>query len=98
MGDPFSLAFFIIVVEVLSRALNSRFYEPGYRCYEMPKWSENINQLDYAYDTIIFVSTEKYSLQMIMRILKVYENQSGQLINKNKSFLSTIKHLILTSW
>lgn len=52
----------------------------------MPKWSENIDHLAYAYDTIIFTSTDKFSLQMIMGVLKDYESQSGQLINKEKSF------------
>lgn len=85
-GDPLSSTLFILAAEVLSRALNSLFYDPGYKGYRMPKWNENINHLAYIDGTIIFTSIEKFSLQMIMGILKEYESQLGQLIIKEKRF------------
>ncbi|XP_060200321.1 uncharacterized protein LOC132628563 [Lycium barbarum] len=71
--------------KVLSRALNSLFEDNGFRSYEMPKWSANLNHLAYADDAIIFSSTDDTSLQLIMGILQEYEQMSGQLINKGKS-------------
>lgn len=52
----------------------------------MPKWSDKLNHLAYADDTIIFVNADKTSLQLIMDVLVQYEGQSGQKINKEKSF------------
>jgi len=43
-----------------------------------------LNNLCCANDTIIFAATDKRSLQLIMRGLRKYEEQSGQLINKDK--------------
>lgn len=53
----------------------------------MTKWSEIINHLDYADDTISFASTDMFSLQMPKRIPKEYEIKSGELINKEKNFI-----------
>lgn len=85
-GDPLSPALFILSSEVLSRALNSLFDDPYYVGYGMPKWSDNLNHLAYADDTIIFASTQVYSLKKIMTVLQEYEKQSGQMVNKEKSF------------
>uniref|UniRef100_A0A1U7WLP0 Uncharacterized protein LOC104225115 n=1 Tax=Nicotiana sylvestris TaxID=4096 RepID=A0A1U7WLP0_NICSY len=51
----------------------------------MPKWSPKIDHLAYAYDMIIFSSSDETSLMLIMQVLKAYENASGQLVNKTKS-------------
>lgn len=51
----------------------------------MPKLSVNINHLAYVNDTIIFSSVHNYCLKKIMSVLRKYENQSGQKINKDKS-------------
>ncbi|XP_059310607.1 uncharacterized protein LOC132061950 [Lycium ferocissimum] len=68
--------------EVLSRALNSLFEDPGYVGYGMPKWSRPLNHLAYADDSIIL-------LQPIQNLLRKsrqnYEVTSGQLINKDMS-------------
>ncbi|XP_060182050.1 uncharacterized protein LOC132611675 [Lycium barbarum] len=69
--------------QVLSRALNSLFEDIRYIGYGMPKWTNPMNHLAYADDTIIFTSA--YSLKCIMNILSKYEQMSGQLINKGKS-------------
>lgn len=84
-GDPLSPTLFILITEVLSKSLNSLFDNSEFKGYAMPKWSDNINHLAYANDTIIFVSTEKKSSQLVMQVLNDYEEQSGQLINKEKS-------------
>lgn len=38
----------------------------------MPKWSDNINHLTYANDTIIFVYADKVSLKLIMDSFGMY--------------------------
>ncbi|XP_060183197.1 uncharacterized protein LOC132613164 [Lycium barbarum] len=84
-GDPLLPTLFIIVAEVLSRALNSLHQNQGFCGFGMPKWSPRINHLCYADDTIIFASACEISLKMIMEVLADYEKASGQLINKAKS-------------
>ncbi|XP_060182298.1 uncharacterized protein LOC132611961 [Lycium barbarum] len=90
-GDPLSPALFILVVEVLSMALNSLFEKDSFRGYGMPKWSAKLNNLSYADNTIIFASADKASLEMIMSILHDYERESGQKINADKSFFICIR-------
>ncbi|XP_060178276.1 uncharacterized protein LOC132608235 [Lycium barbarum] len=72
--------------EVLSRALNSLFEDRNYIGYGMPKWTNPLNHLAYADDTIIFASADIESLQSIMGVLRMYEQSSGQLVNRAKSF------------
>lgn len=84
-GDSLSPTLYFLLVEVLSRALNSLheddLFIPG---YGLPKWSANINHLAYGDDTIIFTVANIYYLLKIMAILHEYETQSGQIINKEK--------------
>lgn len=84
-GDPLSPALFILSEKVLSRALNALFEDNQFVGYDLPRWSANLNHLDYPYDTIIFVSTNNYSLNKIVSILQEYKVQSGQKVNKEKS-------------
>lgn len=84
-GDPLSPALFILSAEVLSRSLNALFDDVQYVGYGLLKWSAQINHLAYADDTIIFASTDNYSLNRIVETLQEYEGESGQQINKEKS-------------
>ncbi|XP_049410705.1 uncharacterized protein LOC125873924 [Solanum stenotomum] len=83
--DPLSPALFILSAEVLTRALNHLFYNNEFKSFGLPKWSDQLNHLAYADDTIIFTFADKKSMQLIMKTLQLYEAQSGQLINKEKS-------------
>uniref|UniRef100_A0A0V0IRF8 Putative ovule protein n=1 Tax=Solanum chacoense TaxID=4108 RepID=A0A0V0IRF8_SOLCH len=85
-GDPLFPALFILSAEVLTRALNALFNNDQFIRYGMPKWSPNLKYLAYVDDTIIFSSTNEYSLKKIMSTLQKYEKQSGQKVNKEKSF------------
>lgn len=60
----------------------------------MLKSSINLNHLAFADDTIIFAYTHSYSLRKIMTILQEYEKQSGQKLNKDKTFIIYIKMLL----
>ncbi|XP_075095490.1 uncharacterized protein LOC142173745 [Nicotiana tabacum] len=84
-GDPLSPALFILSTEVLSRSLNKLFEDKSFVGFGMPKWSDSLNHLAYADDTIIFASADPPSLSKIMAVLGNYEKISGQMINKDKS-------------
>ncbi|XP_055814563.1 uncharacterized protein LOC129884258 [Solanum dulcamara] len=84
-GDPLSPTLFILAAEVLTRSLNALHHDMQVKGFGMPKWSPKINHLAYADDMIMFTSADMVSLQRIMRILRKYEQTSGQKINMNKS-------------
>ncbi|XP_019242028.1 PREDICTED: uncharacterized protein LOC109222078, partial [Nicotiana attenuata] len=84
-GDPLSPASFIPSAAVLSRSLNKLFEDRSFAGFGLPKWSNPLNHLAYADDTIIFASAHPPSLSKIMEVLGNYEKISGQMINKDKS-------------
>lgn len=86
-GDPLSPILFIISADVLSRSLNRLNNNAEFIGFGLPRWSEKINHLSYADDTILFCSAHRKSVKMIMQVLKGYENVSRQLINLSKSFM-----------
>jgi len=85
-GDPLSPTLFIIAAEVLTRGLNSLHTDTEFKGYGLPKWSPKINHLSYADDTILFCSGDRGSVIKMMKILRDYEDVSGQMVNKAKSF------------
>ncbi|XP_075107022.1 uncharacterized protein LOC142180004 [Nicotiana tabacum] len=84
-GDPLSPALFILSVEVLSMSLNKLFEDKQFKGFGLPNWTVPLNHLAYADDTIVFASSDLYSLQNIVEVLTQYEHTSGQLINKATS-------------
>lgn len=85
-GDPLSPALFILAADAMARSLNQSVEDSSFIGYGMPKMSSELNHLAYADDTIIFTSSNEYSIKKIMQILKKYEVESGQKINMDKSF------------
>ncbi|XP_075098919.1 uncharacterized protein LOC142175818 [Nicotiana tabacum] len=49
-----------------------------------------INHLAYADDLMIFTGGNNKSVKFIMKQISNYENASGQLVNRNKSFFITV--------
>ncbi|XP_070003073.1 uncharacterized protein [Nicotiana sylvestris] len=84
-GDPVSPTLFILAAEALSRGLNALHTNLYFCGFGMPKLSPKINHLAYAYDMIIFSSSDETSLMLIIQVLNAYEVASGQLVNKTKS-------------
>lgn len=84
-GDPLSPTLFIIAAKVMTRGLNNLSLDEEFISYGLPKWSPKINHLAYGDDTILFSSGDRRSIIKIMRVLKEYEEASGQNINKTKS-------------
>ncbi|XP_075099049.1 uncharacterized protein LOC142175937 [Nicotiana tabacum] len=76
--NPLSPTLFILAAGVLGRALHALYDNPYFNACVMPKWSQNINYLCYADDTIIFSSSHYGAIQLIMNVREEYENASGQ--------------------
>ncbi|WMV45632.1 hypothetical protein MTR67_039017 [Solanum verrucosum] len=84
-GDPLSPSLFILGAEILSRMLNMLHHHQRYKNFQMEIRGPQINHLSFADDIIIFSSTTRDTLQMIMKTLSTYESVYDQLINKEKS-------------
>ena len=85
-GDPLSPSLFILGAEVLSRQLNMLYNNPLYSGFHMEKRGPQINHLSFVDDIIIFTSTNRKSLQLIVETITDYEKVSDQQLNKDKSF------------
>lgn len=92
-GDPLFPTLFIITAKVLTRALNHHFDNTDFKNFGMPKWSEKLNYLIQADDIIIFYAAKKKKIALIINILKSCENQSGQEINKDKSYFYMMRNV-----
>lgn len=53
----------------------------------MCRAAPRINHLFFADDSLIFFRTSKGDAQELRRVLQVYESASGQVINRDKSFV-----------
>nr|XP_016438057.1 PREDICTED: uncharacterized mitochondrial protein AtMg01250-like [Nicotiana tabacum]XP_018631262.1 secreted RxLR effector protein 78-like [Nicotiana tomentosiformis] len=84
-GDPLSPTLFILSTEVVSRSLKNLFLDKNFKGFGMPKWTDPLNYLAYADDTIIFSSADPYSLKKVVDMLTNYKQISGQLINKSNN-------------
>nr|XP_009591417.1 uncharacterized protein LOC104088448 [Nicotiana tomentosiformis] len=84
-GDPLCPSLFVICAERLSRLMNKLLENADFRPYTVDKHSPMITHLSYADDTILFTSRNLESIRLMMLNLKIYEETSGQLINKEKS-------------
>lgn len=61
--------FVTLFVKVLTMYFNALFHNSDFKRFGMPKWSDNINHLAYAANTIIFVYAYKIFLNIIMKTL-----------------------------
>ncbi|XP_070047299.1 secreted RxLR effector protein 78-like [Nicotiana tomentosiformis] len=67
-GDPLSPSLFILSAEVLLRSLNKLFEDKKFIGFGMPKWINPLNHLVYVDDTIIFSSSDPYSLMKVVEL------------------------------
>lgn len=84
-GDPISPFLFIISTELLSKMMNNLYDKQGYNGFYMKSIGPRINHLSFAGDTILFCNDSKKPLEMMLKTLKLYEEVSRQLLNKEKS-------------
>nr|XP_027067566.1 uncharacterized protein LOC113693192 [Coffea arabica] len=71
--------------EVLSRGLESLVFQSEFVGYKVPRHCLSVTHLAFADDVIIFANGGAASLKRIMQILAWYQNDSGQLVNVQKS-------------
>lgn len=76
---------FILFAKVVAKALNKLFFNKEFKGFGMPNYSERINYLIYADDTLIFYVTDKKNGDLVVRTLNKYEMQFGQKMKKEKS-------------
>ncbi|XP_060182850.1 uncharacterized protein LOC132612777 [Lycium barbarum] len=88
-GDPLSPTLFIIAAEVLSRGLNQLNINSNFNGFSMSKNGTQINHVCYADDLILFRSGERKSMRLLMKVLREYQEASGQEINREKTNLYT---------
>lgn len=84
-GDPLAPSLFILAEEVLSRGLYALMQNNVIHRFKSPRGCPLVSHLLFADDTIIFTNGNLRSLSNLMQFLKLYENASGQKINKQKS-------------
>ncbi|XP_027156511.1 uncharacterized protein LOC113757398 [Coffea eugenioides] len=84
-GDPLSPALFVIGAEVLSRGLNSLAAQSRFLGFMVPRGCPPVTHLAFADDVLVFANGSSSSLKDIMRVLKMYQLASGQLVSVQKS-------------
>lgn len=70
----------------MSKSLNNLFSDDKFVGFGLPKRSQQVKQLSYIDNTIMFRLGDKYSIHRMMKVLCQYEQVSGQMINMDKSF------------
>ncbi|XP_060185005.1 uncharacterized protein LOC132614552 [Lycium barbarum] len=87
--ERLSPALFIIAAETLSRTLNHLNQNDKFINFSMHKKAPQINHLSYVDDLVLFTSVDKFSIKLMMNLLRLYQNASGQEINNDKTFFIT---------
>lgn len=88
-GDPISPYVFIICGEVLSGLCKEAQRDGSMIGIRMATKCPRINHLLFADDTIFFVRSNQQSCLALKEILAKYEKASGQMINPDKSSISS---------
>lgn len=84
-GDPLSPYLFILCAEVLTGLCLQEQARGKFKGLRVARKSPQMNHLLFADDTVFYSSTSVKSCASLLRILKRYENCSGQCINLSKS-------------
>jgi hypothetical protein len=84
-GDPLSPYLFIICAEAFSLLLRKAEEEGSIEVVQICEGAPKINHLFFADDSLIIMKATTQSASKLQQILALYEDQSGQMINKDKS-------------
>ncbi|XP_071905812.1 uncharacterized protein [Coffea arabica] len=84
-GDPLSPYLFLICSEGFSNLLRRAEERKRIQGLKISRLGPVLTHLFFADDSIIFCKANKNEAVEIMKVLKTYENASGQLVNLDKS-------------
>ncbi|KAF5465302.1 hypothetical protein F2P56_015322 [Juglans regia] len=84
-GDPLSPYLFILCGEALSAMIQKADLIGSISSVPMGKGPQRVSHLFFADDSLIFCKSNSLEWSNLMRILSIYENASGQVLNKEKS-------------
>lgn len=66
--------------------MNNLYQHPQYYGFHMKRKGPQINHLSFIDDVTIFTIRRRNTLRLIIETLVAYDDMSGQLINKDKSY------------
>lgn len=84
-GDPISPYLFLICAEGFSTLLNAAEERGDLAGVKICQAAPSINHLLFADDSLLLLKIDEGSAQCLQNILELYEDCSGQVINKEKS-------------
>nr|XP_027100870.1 uncharacterized protein LOC113719906 [Coffea arabica] len=93
-GDPLSPYLFLICSEGFSNLLRRAEESKRIEGLKISRQGPVLTHLFFADDSIIFCKANKEVAGEIMKVLKVYENSSGQLVNLDKSAVFFSKNVV----
>ena len=84
-GDPLSPYLFILCAEAFSILLQHAELDHTIEGIQICPQAHRINHLFFADDSLIVMKATVASAEKLQQVLALYEAQSGQMINKDKS-------------
>ncbi|KAG8654446.1 hypothetical protein MANES_05G130301v8 [Manihot esculenta] len=97
-GDPLSPYLFILCAEGLSRLLQDNINHGNLHGFRISRGGPQISHLFFANDSLIFFRANVQEALELKRILRIYENAYGKLINFKKSSISFSKYTPVALW
>nr|XP_027124351.1 uncharacterized protein LOC113741063 [Coffea arabica] len=94
-GDPLSPYLFLICSEGFSNLLKKAEERNDIKGLRISRQGPIITHLFFADDSLIFCKANKQQAKEVMKILKTYEEASGQLINLEKSSVFFSKNMAM---
>ena len=86
-GDPLSPHLFLLCGEGLSAMLKKKEREGLIRGVSAARQAPSISHLFFADDSVIFYRATKEECMQVAKVLEVYEEESGQKLNREKTSL-----------
>ena len=86
-GDPISPYLFLLCAEGLSAMIKRKERLGGLRGISVRRGAPSISHLFYADDSIIFYRATSGDCAQVAEVLDIYEKESGQKLNKEKTSL-----------